>query len=73
MPRLPRRSLATVAALATVSAIADSACMVDMAPVGARRTPVGDGPVVVFDPLERPLPNPSTRRCLERESCPFFP
>src|SRR6185369_1321679 len=33
-----------------------AACAVDRAPEGARRTPVGDGPLVVFDLVRRPLP-----------------
>ena len=33
-----------------------SACVVDTAPDGARRTPEGDGPLVVFDTTRRPLP-----------------
>ncbi len=36
--------------------VASAACTVDTAPRGARRTPPGTGPVVVFDPLRRPLP-----------------
>src|SRR5687767_3184224 len=31
-------------------------CVVDTAPDGAKRTPLGDGPRVVFDPSRRPLP-----------------
>jgi hypothetical protein len=37
-------------------AIALAACDVDTIPDGARRTPVGTGPRVVFDVLRRPLP-----------------
>jgi hypothetical protein len=33
-----------------------ASCAVDTAPGGARRTPPGSGPVVVFDTLKRPLP-----------------
>jgi len=33
-----------------------ASCVVDTAPTGARRTPPGNGPVVVFDTLRRPLP-----------------
>src|SRR5687767_15091290 len=31
-------------------------CVVDTVPDGAKRTPLGDGPRVVFDPSRRPLP-----------------
>src|SRR5687767_6170794 len=31
-------------------------CVVDTIPDGARKTPDGDGPKVVFDPSRRPLP-----------------
>ncbi|HVJ88558.1 MAG TPA: hypothetical protein VM580_02070 [Labilithrix sp.] len=33
-----------------------SACIVDTVPEGARRTPAGTGPLVVFDTAKRPLP-----------------
>src|SRR5436190_11439157 len=31
-------------------------CVVDTAPDGAKKTPPGDGPRIVFDPSRRPLP-----------------
>lgn len=34
-----------------------SACTIDTAPDGARSTPAGDGPEVVFDTTHRPLPD----------------
>lgn len=33
-----------------------TACGIDTIPEGAQRTPPGDGPVVVFEPTRRPLP-----------------
>lgn len=45
---------ASAAALACATAL--SACAVDSVPEGARRTPPGTGPLVVFDTLRRPLP-----------------
>jgi hypothetical protein len=47
---------ASFALLALVVTIGASACDVDQAPDGARRTPPGDGPRVVFDVTRRPLP-----------------
>lgn len=37
-------------------ALSFAACAVDTAPEGARRTPPGDGPTVVFEATRRPLP-----------------
>lgn len=45
---------ATTFALACTAAL--TACTVDTAPEGTRRTPAGTGPLVVFDTLRRPLP-----------------
>src|SRR5687768_338249 len=47
---------ASFALIGLVVAISASACDVDRAPDGARRTPDGDGPRVVFDVTRRPLP-----------------
>lgn len=49
-----RRPLAGLCLLATVAAFAG--CDIDTIPEGARRTPPGNGPKVVFDPAHRPLP-----------------
>src|SRR5688572_31246080 len=43
-------------AIALGVTIGASACGFDQAPDGARRTPAGDGPRVVFDVTRRPLP-----------------
>src|SRR5687767_9686881 len=48
-----RAQLALIGIVLTIGA---SACDVDRAPEGARRTPDGDGPRVVFDVTRRPLP-----------------
>jgi hypothetical protein len=48
-------SLASVVACAVLTAVAPG-CNVDTAPDGARATPAGDGPVIVFDTTRRPLP-----------------
>lgn len=49
------RSVAVLVTL-VASCVFGSACTVDTAPDGARRTPAGDGPLVVFDTTRRPLP-----------------
>lgn len=45
-------------ALVTIvaSCVLASACAIDTAPDGARATPPGDGPAIVFDTTRRPLP-----------------
>ncbi|MBX3261269.1 MAG: hypothetical protein KF782_16405 [Labilithrix sp.] len=48
--------LAKASTFALALATALSACAVDTAPDGARRTPPGTGPEIVFDTLRRPLP-----------------
>ncbi|MDF2697349.1 MAG: hypothetical protein K0S65_5732, partial [Labilithrix sp.] len=48
--------LAKTSAFALALGAALSACAVDTVPEGARRTPAGTGPVVVFDTARRPLP-----------------
>src|SRR5689334_14153213 len=48
--------VAKYAGLALGLAVGAAACVVDTVPEGARRTPAGDGPVVVFDTTHRPLP-----------------
>ena len=48
--------IAKVWLTALVCAAVLSACVVDSVPEGARRTPDGTGPLVVFDTLRRPLP-----------------
>ena len=54
-PWLARLSAVAVT-IGVALAPALSACEVDTAPAGARLTPPGDGPLVVFDTLRRPLP-----------------
>lgn len=49
-------SFGKAAAVGVGLATALSACIVDTAPAGARRTPPGDGPLVVFDMVRQPLP-----------------
>lgn len=49
------RSVALLVSLVT-SCVLGSACAVDTAPDGARATPPGDGPEIVFDTTRRPLP-----------------
>lgn len=44
-----------LAAIAVV--VVGPGCAMDTIPDGLRRTPAGDGPEIVFDLLERPLPN----------------
>src|SRR5512142_50169 len=57
MLQRPSRMSARIASLAAVVvACLSFACDVDTAPGGARRTPDGDGPRVVFDLTRRPLP-----------------
>lgn len=48
--------IAKASLLALALGASASACTVDTAPEGARRTPPGTGPRVVFDTLRRPLP-----------------
>lgn len=43
-------------ALVSILAVTVPGCFVDTIPSGARRTPEGDGPRVVFDVMHRPLP-----------------
>ncbi len=47
---------AAVPALALLSCAFATHCTVDRAPAGARLTPPGNGPTIVFDLLRRPLP-----------------
>jgi len=56
---LRRTPLGKISALASAAALATmvlGACAVDHAPEGAKRTPAGNGPAIVFDTLRRPLP-----------------
>ncbi len=48
--------LGKASAAALLGATALAACTVDTVPEGARRTPAGSGPLVVFDTARRPLP-----------------
>ena len=53
---LERPSLALAMLVALVTACVAPGCDVDTAPDGARATPDGSGPTVVFDTTRRPLP-----------------
>jgi hypothetical protein len=52
---MSRRSAVVLVMLVTSCALG-SACAIDTAPDGARVTPPGDGPEIVFDTTRRPLP-----------------